>query len=278
MKTRDYIQISIIALAAACLIKLFVLDAIIVSSPSMESTLMVGDLVLVNKLVSLRGEKHVPIVKSEITIPNLPFAGHIEREDVIVFNYPGDRDEREMPNGTEYVKRCVGVGGDTIEIRDGDLYVNRNYIPLPEMHRHSLFPQSFADDRLFPRNKKNNLDNYGPVIVPKSGDVAALNLETYPLWEKLIRGEGHTLELTGDRISLDGKRTDTYTIQRNYLFVLGDNFYNSSDSRFWGFLPEEKVIGKAEIIYWSIEEPLHHGGFKGLFSSIRWNRLGSFIR
>jgi signal peptidase I len=278
MRLRDYVQISLVALTAACLIKLFVLDAVIVSSPSMESTLMVGDLVLVNKLVNLRGEKRLPVAQSEILIPHLPFAGHIEREDVIVFQYPGDRDEQGSATRVEYVKRCVGIGGDTVAIRDGDLYVNRKFIPLPELHRHSLFPQSFVDERLFPRSTKSNLDYYGPVIVPKSGDVVSLNSSTYPEWEKLIREEGHSLEITVDGIYLDGNRTNSYTIQRNYLFVLGDNFYNSSDSRFWGFLPEENVIGKAEIIYWSVEEAQQHGGFKGLLSSIRWDRVGSFVR
>jgi signal peptidase I len=278
MKLRDYIQISLIAFAAACAIKLFVLDAVIVSSPSMESTLRVGDLVLVNKLVNLRGVKHLPLLKSEIALPHFPFAGHIERGDVIVFKFPGNRGDDEVVNAIDYVKRSVGVGGDTIEIRDGDLYVNHAYVPLPEIHNRSLFPEGYSDDRLFPRNKRNNLDNYGPVVVPKSGDVVALNSATYPIWEKLIHEEGHRVEYTDDEISLDGKHADTYTIQRNYLFVLGDNFYNSNDSRFWGFLPEENVIGKAEFIYWSVDIPPNQRGFKGLLSSIRWNRVGSFIR
>jgi signal peptidase I len=278
MKLRDYIQISLIAFAAACAIKLFVLDAVIVSSPSMESTLRVGDLVLVNKMVNLRGEKHLPLLTSEIALPHFPFAGHIERGDVIVFKFPGNRDDDKVANTIDYVKRSIAVGGDTVEIQDGDVYVNHIYIPIPVGRNRPLFPQSYVDDRLFPKIRRNNLDNYGPVVIPKSGDVVALNSNTYSMWEKLIREEGHTLERTGDGISLDGKHADTYTIQRNYLFVLGDNFYNSNDSRFWGFLPEENVIGKAEIIYWSLDTPLSQRGFKGLFSSIRWNRIGNFIR
>ena len=278
MRFRDYIQITLAALVAAFIIKFLVLDAIIVSSPSMESTLMVGDLILVNKLVNVREGSHERPLSSGIAFPHLPFAGNIERGDVIVFKFPGNRDEDQPANTVEYVKRCVATGGDTVEIRDGDLYINEHYTELPERHRRPSFPQSFTDDRLFPKGINANLDYYGPVIVPKSGDVIHLDRHNVTEWEKLIREEGHSLSMTSGGILIDGKRSDTYTVQRNYLFALGDNFYNSSDSRFWGFLSENNVLGKASIIYWSVDKPSHQSGVQGLLSSIRWNRVGNFIR
>ncbi|MFI5251589.1 MAG: signal peptidase I [Bacteroidota bacterium] len=131
---------------------------------------------------------------------------------------------------------------------------------------------------MFPRNARYNLDRYGPIIVPKSGDIVKLNSSTLPTWEKVIRQEGHSLDQTSWGIYIDGKHANTYTINQNYLFMLGDNYYDSNDSRFWGFLPEENVIGKAEFIYWSVETQMGNGGLGGFLSSIRWNRVGNYIR
>src|SRR3989442_1544249 len=107
MKFKEYLQIAAATIIAALCIKLFVLDAVVVSSPSMENTLLVGDLVLVNKLVDTRAGSHLAMLGADFTVPRLPMLGKVDRGDVIVFKYPGGRDEAPLAGKSEYVKRCI---------------------------------------------------------------------------------------------------------------------------------------------------------------------------
>ncbi len=177
-----------------------------------------------------------------------------------------------------YVKRCVAVGGDVVVIRHGMLFVNGEQLAARLEHRTPRFPENFVDERLFPQGGKFNLDNYGPIRVPKRGDTVTVSKENYSVWEKMICREGHVVALDAhDQILIDGRQAFSYTVEKNYLFVLGDNFYNSYDSRFWGFLPEENVIGEASIVYWSLSPSGDDWRASG-GGSIRWNRIGKFIR
>src|SRR5204862_4302912 len=120
-------------------------------------------------------------------------------------------------------------------------------------------------------------DNYGPIVIPKKGDVIALNAETFDAWEIFIKREGHSASLHGDKVRIDGNDQSSYTVQRNYVFGMGDNRDNSLDSRFWGFIPEEAVIGTPLIVYWpwNPEVALYDIGDK--VSSIRMGRSGSLV-
>lgn len=281
MNIRDYIHIGLATLIAALLIKLFVLDAVMVTSPSMEQTLLVGDVVLVNKLVDTRDHRRLESFGAAITMPHLPFVGEIGRGDVIVFHFPGERDDLAPRQSTDYVKRLAGLPGDTVAIHAGELFINGSAVNIGWRGSGApRFPSDFSDDRLFPRGKKQNLDFYSELIVPRAGDVITLQERTLPVYEKLIRKEGHAIERTPDGYRIDGKPAANYTVRMNYLFVLGDNDYESSDSRFWGFLPEENVIGKAALIYWS-KRP-GHGGHEDIWNelrtSVRWDRIGEFVR
>ncbi|HLX11412.1 MAG TPA: signal peptidase I, partial [Bacteroidota bacterium] len=207
----------------------------------------------------------------------LPFLKPISQGDVVVFKFPGERDEFPGVGDIDFVKRCAAVAGDTIEIREGDVYVNGRYAAFNVNRHRPEFASGFPDPRLFPKGSSNNLDFYGPMIVPKSGDQIRLTASNYPLWSKLVQEEGRAITKTSDGlISIDGKEATSYTIARNYVFVLGDNFYNSDDSRFWGFLPEDNVIGTASVIYWSNAEPAN-GESTHLTSSIRWDRIGRIV-
>lgn len=277
-KWRAVIEVVLATIAVAVVLKIFVVDAVRVQTSSMAETILPGDLILVNKLSYGMAAKHLPFSQSGFSLPVLPRLKNIMRGDVIVFQLPGDRDSTASPESVPYVKRCVAVGGDVVVIRHGIVFVNGEQLaPYPE-HGAPRFPGNFVDERLFPQGEKFNLDNYGPIRVPERGDIVTVSKENYHVWEKLICREGHTVGPgTDNQISIDGRQASSYTVEKNYLFALGDNFYNSNDSRFWGFLPEENVIGEASIVYWSLSPSGDEGRASG-GASVRWNRIGKFIR
>jgi signal peptidase I len=115
---------------------------------------------------------------------------------------------------------------------------------------------------------KWSVDNYGPIIIPKKGWTVKLDSLTYPLYERCINVyEGNKLKVVGNDIYINGKKTDSYTFKMNYYWMMGDNRHDSDDSRFWGFVPEDHIVGKALFIWMSWDD---NGSF---FSKIRWSRL-----
>ena len=111
-------------------------------------------------------------------------------------------------------------------------------------------------------------DNYGPVWIPKKGESIDLTLENLPIYERPIRVyEGNELEVRDGKIFINGEQTTKYTFKMDYYWMMGDNRHNSADSRYWGFVPEDHIVGKPIFIWWS-SDPDRHG-----FSGIRWNRL-----
>lgn len=202
---REYFEAIIIAMILALFIRTFIIQAFKIPSGSMLPTLLIGDHLLVNKFIyGIR----------------VPFTGKIlipitdpEKGDVVVFKYPKDR-------SIDYIKRVVGVPGDTVEIRDKKVYVNGEAAKDPHAHISSPLVLSYSNS---PR------DNFGPVLVPEER-----------------------------------------------IFVMGDNRDNSYDSRFWGFVDQKDILGKAFILYWSwdIEKPLLS---IDRLASIRWGRFANLI-
>lgn len=142
----------------------------------------------------------------------------------------------------------------------------------------SIIEHGKIDAEIFPKNSGWNRDNYGPLQIPKTGDVVALSSSNYPRWDTFVKREGHSIELRQNgKIYIDGKETDKYTVERNYYFMMGDNRNNSADSRFWGFVPRENIVGKALITYWSWDSKIDLSDFIKLLGSIRWNRIGRLI-
>jgi signal peptidase I len=180
-----------------------------------------------------------------------------------------------------YLKRCIGLPGDTIRVDQRVVYVNGQKLDNPE---HSKFLRSYSQPadywniQIFPRGAKFNEDNYGLVVVPKKGMTLLLNPENFVSWEVFIRREGHSAAMIGGRILIDGLETDRYIAARDYLFAMGDNRDDSLDSRFWGFVPVEDVIGTPMLVFWSWNPriPLYHLGSK--IRSINPSRIGTIIR
>lgn len=234
---------------------------------------------------------------------------------------------RPIDKCDNYVKRCIGIPGDKIEIRAGQVYINDQMAKNPELLQFSyqlalrsplnqgtldklditdfygressypiamlnsknldklrnvnavadiqplLNPANEYDYRAFPHipSLPWNRDNYGPIVVPKEGVTVPLNKSNVRMYERIIRDyEDNTLEVKGEQVLVNGAPTTSYTFKQNYYFMMGDNRHNSLDSRFWGFVPHDHVVGKAVFIWLSRAT---NRGFPG----IRFERVFSFI-
>jgi len=274
-RLRDYGGILVTTVLTALFLKTFVIEAFIIPTPSMEKSLLVGDCVLVNKFIyGVRTPRHVPFMNAEFPFLKLPGLTTPGRGDVVVFDFPGKRDEVRASISNRFIKRCVAVGGDTVRIVGGLLSVNGTvFAAQSEVMEGSRIGEPNA--RMFPGGSKYTPDNYGPVVVPKKGDVIPLATTNIPLWKVLIEREGHGVDVRADgMILVDGRSCREYRIERDYVFVLGDNRDNSLDSRFWGYLPADNIIGKAMIVYWSSDDQVDDKGP----GSVRWSRIGTIIQ
>lgn len=289
-----------------------------------------------------------------------PGLGNVERNDAVVFNYPaGDtlsviyqsnrsyyemvrqfgreqvlKDERNfgkiisrpVDKRENYIKRCVGMPGDTLQIIQSELFVNgkpnptqgiiqfrylietdgnllnnrvmEKYnitegmkghgtndqvlwiseevaealrkIPSVKSVRKLAEPEGEWNANVFPNNSSYswNIDNYGPIVIPAKGMTVPLTLQSLPLYERIINAyEGHDLKVQGDQIYIDGKVAKSYTFGMDYYWLMGDNRHNSADSRFWGFVPDDHVVGKAVFVWLSLDKN------KSLFDGwIRWGK------
>jgi len=229
----DNVKQVFIAVVLALIIKTSIVEAYKIPTSSMEDTLLVGDFLLANKFVY---GARLPIVNWQ-----LPAISDPERGDVIIFIYPGD-------GTTKYIKRCIGLPGDTILVRDKELYVNGERFPDPE-HLKYIDTNFRGELNIQPRRMggRDSRDNFGPYIVPR----------------------------------------DSY-------FMMGDNRDNSSDSRFWGAVPKQLVLGEALVVHWSwdeeqypspevtVEDPLSVPrlfvyNVVHFFEKVRWGRLFGII-
>jgi signal peptidase I len=265
----------------AFLLKTFVVEAFRIPSGSMENTLLVGDFLLVNKLVyGLKTPRYVPLTNLAIPSLTIPSFGSVRRGDVVVFEYPGRHIEADGNEPVYYIKRCIGIPGDTVAIRSGDVFVGGRMV-LPPSYGKSSYPgeslwMNAGDDQ---RSGPVDGNNFGPIVVPRKGDALALTARSILRWTKLIEREHHTVQIdSAGSVLIDGVASSTYIVQQNYYFMLGDNRGNSLDSRFWGFVPERNIVGEALVIYWSWDPEDPGSGLKERVSKIRWSRVGTLIR
>ncbi len=379
----EWVDAIIFAVIAATFIRSFFIEAYTIPTPSMEKSMLVGDFLFVSKTsygprvpetpLSFPFVHHtLPLTKNtpsySTLIKNdyrrLTGFGNIERDDVVVFNFPegdtvasnfpadsyyslcrsfgrdavlknkrqfGDILVRPVDKCENYIKRCVAIAGDKLEIIDGQVYVNgekqtpiqgvqykylvqtngsgisrktwseldvakRDYeqfgsgpyqvplteeaakklseIPIVTEVRQLTFPSSAWDKNVFPFSQKHpwNVDNYGPLSIPKKGETIELSINNLPLYHRIITAyEHHDLKVDGNNIYIDGQIATSYTFSLNYYWMMGDNRHNSADSRYWGFVPETHIVGKAVFIWLSLDAE------KGFPANVRWSRLFSKV-
>ena len=277
------------ALASICsvlVVGLFILTFLaqnyVIPSGSMENTLLVGDFLLVNKFIyGSKSPQYLPFTDVSIPYFQLPPLKYPHRGDVIVFEWPGDRDEIKPPEPVNYIKRCVGTPGDTVQVINRVVYVNGKLVPYPagiKFDTYTVLPKGYPNPQIFPAGSDFNEDNYGPVVVPKKGDVIHLSASNYLKWKIFIEREGHSCDLRGSTVYVDDKPTPDYSVQHNYYFMMGDNRENSLDSRFWGFVPFQNIVGEAMIVYWSWNPDIPMYDVFSKIGSVKWGRIGMLIR
>ena len=397
------------AIIAATLVHTYVMQPYTIPTSSLEKTLLVGDYLFVSKFhygarvptttiatpmlhdsipTAIISEKNTKSYLNKPLLPYLRIPGFqkIKRNDIVVFNWPVDTlvhwmdpskgtDFKPLDKKTNYVKRCVGIAGDTLEVRDGYVYINGKQNILPDRAKLQFYNRVYSEkglstqkllrytDKEFERkfiinftsqnqfekvmryatnnpekikdnqfiittsdegipqwiingyrldikeistkirkanitdeiaaklrkdsevdsvvkvinpkgNKGNNMfpqgtnlswntDNYGPIYIPKKGTTVPLNMNSIPFYERIIDDyENNQLEVIGEHIFVNGKKSTSYTFKQDYYWMMGDNRQNSLDARSWGYVPFDHVVGKPVLIWFSINE-----------GEIRWERL-----
>jgi len=291
-KFKEFIKSLLWAAVAAFFIITFIVQNTRIPTPSMEGTILVGDFVLVNKFIyGSTSPRYIPFTEVQLPYFQLPAIRDPRPKDVVVFEYPGDQDElysgesgrpNSMPRGTNYVKRLVGMPGDVIQVKDKVVFVNgKEFFRPPCIQYLSPVPQPAAivEPDISPAGKQWNRDNYGPIKVPKKGDVINLTLENIKEWEIIIDREygKRVVDIKNSAITIEGKPVTSYTIKKNYYFMMGDNRDESADSRFWGFVPRDMVVGQAFITLFSWDREIPFSEIFNLIGSIRPDRVLKLI-
>jgi signal peptidase I len=282
IRFKEFLRIFLYSFLIALVIKVFLFEAYGIPTPSMENTLLVGDFLFVNKFAyGLESPRTIPL--TAIRIPHvrlLPGYTAPSRGDVIVFEFPGQT-ALELPDVVPWIKRCAGLPGDTVEIAGKRVFVNGRRLADPPTVSFEAYmrKQGEVEHGIFPTGMPYNRDWWGPVVVPCEGMQVDLSLESIDQWRKFIEQEGHSIRFTTDGlIEIDGAVATSYTVERDYYLVLGDNRDNSNDGRFWGFVPEKNIIGKAALLYWSWDSSIPFSRPFELLGSIRWSRIFSSVR
>ena len=384
--SREWIDAAVFAVVAATLIRTFLFEAYVIPTESMEKTLLVNDFLFVDKVTyggripqtplsfpfvhnTLPGAPTTPSYLKWIQIDytRLPKLRAINRNDVVVFNFPAgdtiinlpefgskipyydvlrseqynnDRDKLKndypilvhpIDKTDNYIKRCVGIPGDVIQVKASQLWVNNKpaFVPAYAQSEYlvetdgTAIPEDFIEDTIginiteatsdfqvldikpnsfkinmtasaaaslkklpqvklvslfqdntvgytFPNDVVHfpySVDNFGPIRIPQKGDQIILADSTIELYQRLITNyESNTLENRNGKYFINGVETKSYTVKLDYYWMMGDNRHRSQDSRFWGFVPETHIVGRAALIWFSYSQ------------SVRWNRLFKLIK
>jgi len=273
--------------------------------------------------------------KLQLPYMRVPGFQEIKRNEIVVFNQPADtlldmnqfvpdrNYYKPIDKKTNLVKRCVGIPGDSLEIRDGYIYINGARTVLPnrakpqfnfwvksrgslneltmlksygvreqrgkngtylytmtdeeaeKLKTHSkvisvtkhIDPKGQLAPEIFPHvpSLRWNMDNFGPIYIPKKGVTVKLDENSIPFYKRVISEyEGNQLDIIGDNYFINGEKTDSYTFKQDYYWMMGDNRQNSVDARRWGYVPFDHVVGKPVFIWFSKDD---------ITGDIRWDRV-----
>lgn len=349
---RSWIDAIGFAIIAATILRTFLIEAYTIPTSSMEKSMLIGDFLFVSKVAYGPRVPMTPLAVPLVhhTVPffgtksyseSLKFPYHrmkglgkIKRNDCVVFNWPAEKLGRPIDKKENYVKRCVGIPGDILELTESELIVNgapqevfkgikeqwhyklktngtglntkilyekyditeggygrnRNEYNLTLTNENRDALASFSNissiirkvekkgvfaNYIFPHNENYawNIDNFGPIKVPAAGDKINLTITNLLIYKDIIeRYENNKLEIIENQIYINDKLSENYIFKMNYYWMMGDNRHNSADSRFWGFVPEDHIVGKALFIWMSWDK-----NAKGL-KKIRWNRLFTSVK
>ncbi len=279
-KIKEFIESFLFAGIAALFIITFIIQNTRIPTGSMEGTILVGDFVLVNKFIfGSSSPRYVPFTEIALPFFTLPSIREPRKNDIVVFEYPGDRDELVPTElNVNYVKRLIGMPGDTIQIIDKVVFVNGKESWIPPYIQY-LSPYPISNDRIntriFPSGKPWNEDNYGPLIIPKNGDEIKLTTENVEEWRTIIDREfgERVVNISNGSVTIKGEVVSSYKIKKDYYFMMGDNRDDSADSRFWGFVPRDLVVGQAFIVLFSWDREIPFTQIFKLLGSVRLERV-----
>lgn len=372
---REWADAILFAVVVAYVIRTFFIEAFKIPTPSMEKTLRVGDFLFVSKvhygvrfpmtpLAIPFAHQDIAGIKAYSEILQLPYMRlpaleRIKRGNIVVFNYPNEPD-RPVDKKTHYIKRCVGLPGDSLQVKNGFVYTNgkltddtsklqfqylvtfkkyeltddvlfdeldlydyirhadiasylqsgsgfssdplvyempldhqklekvKKFVDLKSVHRISYDSASAHGGDVYPHNPLLfhwSVDNYGPIYIPKKDDEIVMNDSSYWLYGKIIRDyeDNPSLTLKQGKVYIDGNLVSKYKFKMNYYWMMGDNRHNSADSRSWGFVPENHIVGKPLFIFFSMKysrkfdpDKTNRTGaieFTDEFQRIRFNRM-----
>ncbi len=266
------------AFIAALFIISFFFQNTRIPTPSMESTILVGDFVVVNKFIyGINSPKFIPY--TEIDIPHFRWDIFTDpdRGDIVVFDFPGEKSEfKPNPANIQYVKRCIGLPGDTITIRNKVVFVNGKPADLPP---YIQYGPAQNDPRIapymFPGLETWNPDSFGPFVVPKAGATIKLTPQSAIAWQHFINREfeKEVVKVDNGVVYIDGKAVTEYKFQEDYYFMMGDNRDDSSDSRFWGPVSRKMIVGQAIFVLFSWDNTIPFSDLFKLLGSIRGDRI-----
>ena len=367
----EWVSSILFAVIAATIVHTYIMQPFTIPTSSLEKTLLVGDFLFVSKFhYGARLPKTavsfpmvhdtIPVlgIKSYLDKPQIPYLRlpgfeEVERNDIVVFNWPVDTVRKffdrsgkhyfkPIDKKSNYVKRAVGVPGDSLSVIDGKVYINNELLELPERAKpqysylgttkgqpfnprylyeryditdgYSYNPENnvfylralseenfekfknhpnvasvkrYADSigiknpSLFPNDRKQNWNNdyFGPIYIPEAGKTVKLTAQSMPFYKRIIEvyegsemGITNKLSLNGTQVLLNDQAIDSYTFQQNYYWMMGDNRHNSEDSRTWGYVPENHIVGKPVFIWLSLDA--NASGW----NKIRWDRMFTTVK
>lgn len=340
-KSGDTLNSLLFAVVVATIVHTYVMQPYTIPTSSLEKTLLVGDFLFVSKfhygartpmttvaLPMIHDSIPLTKAKSYTKWPQLPYFRlpgfeKVEKNDIVVFNWPVDTigfrnynvpaTVKPIDKRSNYVKRCVGTPGDSLSIKDGVVYIDGKQLILSDrakpqygyivttdgsillndvyLQRELKISDSYGqmnattymfasltdenvarlrntpgvvsvtrrnekqpDPSIFPYTKGWTVDNMGPIYIPEQGKTVALTTETLPFYKMIITDYEHnTLEVNGNEIKINGQPATSYTFKQNYYWMMGDNRHNSEDSRFWGYVPEDHIVGKPVFVWMSLD-------------------------